>query len=40
MQERLRAIEGKLRVNSSPGAGTEIVAEVNLAHQSPPERVA
>jgi PAS domain S-box-containing protein len=40
MQERLRAIEGKLRVNSSPGAGTEIVAEVNLANQSSPERVA
>jgi PAS domain S-box-containing protein len=40
MQERLRIIEGKLRVNSSPGSGTEIVAEVNLERQSSPERVA
>jgi PAS domain S-box-containing protein len=40
MQERLRMIEGKLLVDSSPGTGTEIIAEVNLKDPSAPEKVA
>jgi hypothetical protein len=37
MRERLRLLGGTITLNSSPTEGTEIVAQVPLAHTTPPE---
>jgi hypothetical protein len=40
MRERLRLLGGTMTLYSSPMAGTEIVAQVPLAHTTPPEHFA